>query len=200
MGVFFNSMYELQEHLQAYYDELDPKKRLEILDSLHEDTNYLHAIYQNRYSDHENKGRKNVDWWLWRCICLHQLYGRGKIFRGFRDREINAIITELCMDDNEQSHMAMLYYEYRNVCRRYLSTCKSGNYASSFMGFKRASDEQKVLRACSDIWQMSKGVALSVGVEDKMHLWIEAFHDELMNYDSVCHAEYERLDSNRRKK
>ncbi|MBQ3449272.1 MAG: hypothetical protein IJG34_05185, partial [Synergistaceae bacterium] len=65
-------MYELQEYLHAYYDEIDPKKRLEILDSLHEDenTNYLHALYQNRYSDHDNKGRKNVDWWLWRCICL----------------------------------------------------------------------------------------------------------------------------------
>lgn len=191
-------MYELQEHLKKYFDEIDPLKRLEILDSLHEDedTNYLHALYINRYSDHENKGRKNVDWWLWRCICLHQLYGRGKLFRRFRDREVNAIITELCM--HESSHMAMLYYEYRNVCRRYLSTCKSGNYASSMMGFKKANDEQKVIRACSDIWQMSKGVAISAGVEDKMHLWIEAFHDELMNYDSICHDEYERLDSRRK--
>ena len=194
-------MYELQEYLKEYYYELEPKKRLEILDSLHEDenTNYLHALYINRYSDHENKGRKNVDWWLWRCICLHQLFNRGKFFfRSFRDREMNAIITELCMNDNEQSHMAMLYYEYRNVCRRYLSTCKSSNYASSFMGFRKAGDDEKVIRACEDIWQMSKGVAKSAGVEDKMHLWIKAFHDELMNYDSICRDEYKRLDSNRR--
>ncbi|MBQ3694155.1 MAG: hypothetical protein II884_05225 [Synergistaceae bacterium] len=191
-------MYELQEYLHAYYDEIDPKKRLEILDSLHEDenTNYLHALYINRYSDHENKGRKNVDWWLWRCICLHQLYNRGRLFRRFRDREVNAIITELCM--NDESHSAMLYYEYRNVCRRYLSTCKSSDYASSFMGFRKAGDDEKVIRACEDIWQMSKGVAISAGVEDKMHLWIEAFHDELMNYDSICHDEYERLDSRRK--
>ena len=193
-------MYELQEYLQEYFYELEPKKRLEILDSLQEDenTNYLHSLYQNRYSDHDNKGRKNVDWWLWRCICLHQLYNKGGFFRRFREREVNAIITELCMNDNEQSHMAMLYYEYRNVCKRYLSTCKSSEYASSFMGFRKASDEQKVIRACEDIWQMSKGIASTAGVEDKMRLWIEAFHDELMSYDSICHDEYERLDSNRR--
>ena len=190
-------MYELQEHLQEYFYELDPKKRLEILDSLQEDesTNYLHALYHNRYSDHDNKGRKNVDWWLWQCICLHQLYNKGGFFRRFREREVNAIITELCMNDNEQSHMAMLYYEYRNVCKRYLSTCKSSEYASSFMGFRKASDEQKVIRACEDIWQMSKGIACTAGVEDKMRLWIEAFHDELMNYDAICREEYERLNS-----
>ena len=188
-------MYELQEQLTKYYAEIDPKKRIEILDSLPEDehTDFLHGLYNNRYSDHENKGRKNVDWWLWRCICLHQLYSKGGFFRRFRDREVNSIISELCM--NDESHEALRYHEYRNVCRRYLSTCKSSDYASSFMGFRKASDDEKVIRACEDIWQMSKGVALSADVEEKMRLWIEAFHDELIDYDSVCHDEYERLDT-----
>ena len=188
-------MYDIQENLTGYYAEIEPKKRLEILNAIPEDehTDFLHSLYNNRYSDHENKGRQNVDWWLWRCICFQQLYNKGSFFRRFRDREVNSIISELFMNDD--SHMAMLYHEYRNVCRRYLSTCNSGNYASSFMGFKRASDDEKVLRACEDVWQMSKGVALSAGVEEKMHLWIEAFHDEIEDYDSVCKEEYERLNT-----
>ena len=186
-------MYEIDSEYSEYYREIDPKKRLAILDSLPESgaVDFLRELYNDRYSDHENKGRKNIDWWLWRCICLQLLYGRGKFFRRFRDKEVATIITELRMNDDE--HTAYLYHEYRNTARRYLSTCKSGDYASSFMGFRKASDEEKIIKACADIWQMSGGIAKSSGKESAMRLWIEAFRDELMNYDDICSEEYERL-------
>ena len=191
-------MYELDETLRPYYAELDPKKRLELLDAMPEDDTviFLREVYNNRYSDHDKKGRKNVDWWLWRCICLQQLYNRGGFFRRFREREINTIIDELMMNDD---HESLLYHEYRNVAGRYLSTCRSGNYASRFMGFRQASDDEKVLKACEDIWQMSGGIAKTSGVGEKMRLWCKAFHDELADYDAICHEEYLRLDSQRRK-
>ena len=105
------------------------------------------------------------------------------------------ILHELRIDDAE--HSTYLYHEYRNTARRYLSTCKSGSYASRFMGFRQASDDEKVLRACADIWEMSKGIAKTEGVEDQMRIWCEAFRDELMDYDSVCREEYERLDGHK---
>lgn len=188
-------MYELHESFTPYYSEIDPKKRLGILESLpeSEESGFLRELYNDRYSDHENRGRKNVDWWLWRCICLQQLYSKGGFLKRFRNREVAKIVQELRTDDTE--HTAFLYHEYRNTARRYLSTCKSGNYASRFMGFRQASDDEKVLRACSDIWQMSRGIARVAGVQDAMTLWCEAFRDELIDYDSVCREEYERLDS-----
>ena len=190
-------MYDIDINLKNYYVELDPKKRLEILNNLPEnqDTEYLHRLYSERYSDHDNKGRKNVDWWLWRSVCLHQLYGRGKFFRKFRNKEVIAIIDELQLHDADESHRKFLYREYRNVAGRYLSTCKHANYASSFMGFKRAEDDEKVLRACSDIWQMSRGIAKYENVEEEMRPWCEAFRDELFEYDPICRAEYERLEA-----
>ena len=190
-------MYEIHESLTEYFAELDPKKRLEILDSLSDaegvDVSFLRELYHDRYSDHENRGRKNVDWWLWRCICLQQLNNRGGFFRKFRKREVNAILQELRTDDTQ--HTAYLYHEYRNTAGRYLSTCKSGNYASRLMGFRQASDEEKVLRACRDIWEMSRGIAKAEGVEERMQVWCEAFRDEIFDYDSVCREEYMRLDS-----
>ncbi len=185
-------MYELDLRLKDYYDELDPKRRLEILDTFAEDESvkFLRELYCERYSDHENKGRKNVDWWLWRCICLQILYGRGNFFRKFRDKEVKLILDELYVDD---THKNFLYHEYRNLARRYLSTCRGANYASRFMGFRQASDEEKVLKACADIWQMSKGIAKLTGLEERMQVFIEAFYDELMNFSPLCHAEYERL-------
>ena len=190
-------MYEIDLSLKNYYAELDPKKRLEVLNALPEtqDTDYLHKLYHERYSDHDNKGRQNVDWWLWRCVCLQQLYGRGRFFRKFRNKEVIAIIDELQLHDTDESHRKILYREYRNVAGRYLSTCDHADYASSFMGFRRASNDEKVLRACSDIWQMSKGIAKYENVEQEMSLWCEAFRDELFEYNSICREEYQRLDA-----
>ena len=190
-------MYEIHESLTEYFAELDPKKRLEILDSLSDaegvDCEFLRELYHNRYSDHENRGRKNVDWWLWRCICLQQLYNRGGFFKRFRRREVASILQELRTDDTQ--HTAYIYHEYRNTAGRYLSTCKSGNYASRLMGFRQASDDEKVLRACADIWEMSRGIAKAEGVEEQLRVWCEAFRDEIFDYDDVCREEYARLDN-----
>ena len=181
-------MYEIDASYSQYYSEIEPKKRRAILP----ENEFLRELYDDRYSDHEGKGRKDVDWWLWRCICLQILYNRGSFLRRFRDKEISAIISELRM--NDEVHEAYLYHEYRNLCRRYLSTCRSGSYASRFMGFRQASDDEKVLRACADVWQMSAGVAKKTGNFEAMKLWIEAFRDELCEYDEICREEYERLD------
>ncbi len=173
--------------MTEYYQEIDPSKRKALMP----DDEFVRELYDDRYSDHERKGRKDIDWWLWRCICLQILYGRGNFFRYFRDKEVVKIIDELRMNDTE--HREILYNEYRNVCRRYLSTCRSGNYASRFMGFRQASDEEKIIKACSDVWQMSEGIASSAGKPQEMRLWIEAFRDELFAYDDICREEYERL-------
>ena len=188
-------MYGVSADLTEYFREIDPKKRLVILDSLPESgaVDFVREVYNDRYSDHEGKGRKNIDWWLWRCICLQILYGRGRFLLKFRDKEVTAIISELRMNDTDESHRAVLYHEYRNTARRYLSTCKSGDYASGFMGFRKASDEEKIIKACADIWQMSGGIAHSSGNDSAMLLWVEAFRDELMNYDDICREEYKKL-------
>ena len=61
------------------------------------------------------------------------------------------------------------------------------------MGFKQASDEEKVMKACEDVWQMSAGVASKTGNTEAMKLWVEAFRDELFAYDDICREEYTRL-------
>ncbi len=63
------------------------------------------------------------------------------------------------------------------------------------MGFRQASDDEKALRACRDIWEMSRGIAKTEGVEEQLRVWCEAFRDEVFEYDIVCREEYLRLDS-----
>lgn len=194
-------MYEIKDFLKPYYKELEPKKRFEILNTLNTphdsddfaDLEFLRSLYQDRYSDHENKGRKNIDWWLWRCLCLQVLYNKGNFFRKYRDREVMVILNELHMNNTEESHKKFFYHEYRNLAGRYLSTCRDSEYASRFLGFKKATDKEKIFRACKDIWQMSEGIAKSVKAENLMSLWCKAFYDELMCFDPSCFEEYKHL-------
>ena len=64
-------MYEIDSRFNDYFSELDPAKRLEILNSMQddEDSDFLHMLYSERY-------RNNKDVWLWRAICLQMLYGQ----------------------------------------------------------------------------------------------------------------------------
>ena len=177
-------MYEIDAKFREYFNELDPAKRLELLDALtdDEDTQLLRRLYSERYI-------KEKDHWLWRAICLQMLYGQWRLFKSSRNKEARGILRELHTEDDN----CFLYHEYRNVARRYLSTCKCSGYASSLMGLKTASDDEKIIKACLDIWQMSEGIARQENLRDNMKLWIKAFYDELVNYSSICRQEYERL-------
>lgn len=185
-------MYEINDVLKPYYEEIEPEKRLEILNSVPEniESEFLREIYNIRY---EKQGQKNIDRWLWHCMCLQMLYGKSSFFRSLRMKEITKILDALRMNDTDEEHKNFLYHEYKNAAKRYLSTCKAANYASRIMGFRQASDDEKVFKACQDIWQMSKGIALKEGIYDKMKIWCDAFRDELMNFSPICREEYERL-------
>ena len=41
---------------------------------------------------------------------------------------------------------------------------------------------------------MSSGVAKKTGNSEAMKFWIEAFRDELYDYDDICRDEYKRLE------
>lgn len=181
-------MYEIDARFSEYFSELDPAGRLEILNAMQddEDSQYLHRLYSERYRD-------NKDVWLWRAICLEMLYGQWRLFKSSRNKEVRGILKELHADND--SHHEFIYHEYRNVAGRYLSTCKSSGYASSLMGLKQATDDEKVIKACQDIWQMSEGIARQENLRDNMQLWIKALYDELINYDPLCKLEYSRLSS-----
>jgi hypothetical protein len=172
-----------------YYAELEPGKRLEILNSLTEDdSDFRHVLYRERYQDAKHPSR-SVDNWLWKCVYLPGLYRRG-FFKGAARREMLATLSELHLpwDNLNDEDRAALYWEFRNTARRYLSTCRSDGYGNSFFGLKRASEEEKKQRACRDIWTMSRGVALCHGLESEMLPWCRALRDELdeagLDYES----------------
>lgn len=181
-------MREIDPLWTPYRSELDPQRRLDILDAMGEaGQGFCREIFHGRYRRLGRDGRW-ADGWLWRCICLPGLSCRGSSLlsrRGAR-REMRAVLRELFLDraeDLAEDETTALYWEFRNVARRYLSTCRADGYASSFFGMKRATEEEKRARAREDILAMSQGVAQAFGLEEDMALWCAALRDELMDHE-----------------
>ena len=111
-------------------------------------------------------------------------------------------LKELHLEDPDglsEMERTVLYLEFRNTARRYLSTCRSVNYARKFLGLKKASDQEKLDRACQDIWMVSRGIARAAGLEDPLKLWCDALYDELLDYDPGSGKHYLELEEKFRK-
>ena len=183
----------------VYYQELDPEKRLAILNEYADPENptdvFRKKLFSERYEDPKNPKRR-VDTWLWKCVYLPGIYKRRRIFVKPLRHEVEQTLKELHLTELEEmsaEQREALYLEYRNAARRYLTTCKGDRYGSSLFGLKKAEeDDQKVL-AAEDIWNASLGIARAVGLEEQMKLWCDALYEELLVYDPRAQKRYEEL-------
>ena len=193
-------MEQLNEEWRCYFEELDPQERLNMLNSLEDPEDALwdfcKMLYQQRYSDPKTPDRK-VDTWLWKLVYLPGLYKRSKLLRRALHKEMEGTLRELNLDTPDTCDgmkRTALYLEFRNTARRYLSTCKGVNYASKLMGMKKATDAEKLDKACEDIWMASKGLAHAAGLEESLALWCQALHDELISWNPACQKYYDQLE------
>lgn len=178
--------FAMNEELKTYYDELDPQKRKEILDRMDGDKpSFRRQMFKQRYV-FLRKPERLADNWLFKCVYLPGLLKR-RFLKKATLREINLTINEMFLNE-ELTHeeRCELYFEMRNTVRRYLSTCRSPRYASSFFGFKKATVDEKKERAVEDIYRMSLGIAKAYHLEEKMSLWCQACRDELIAFDDSC--------------
>jgi hypothetical protein len=181
-------MEDISKTFGSYFEILSPRDRRLMFEELSgpddETGEFCRQLYRERYQDKKEPERR-VDNWLWKIVYLPGLYKKRKVVRGAIHREMDKTLEELHLqspDELTDIQKTILYHEYRNAARRYLSTCSGAGYASKLFGLKKATDEEKKKRACEDIWMASRGVALASGEEERMSLWCEALHDELISY------------------
>lgn len=192
-------MYELDREWNAYFDELDPQKRLELFNGLAgkggEVQTFCRKLYDERYTDPKYPDRK-VDVWLWKMVYLPGLYKRHKFLKGAMHKELEATLKDLHLDHPEtlsEMERTVLSLEFRNTARRYLSTCRNSNYASRLLGLKKATEQEKLEQACKDIWSASRGLTRAAGLEEDFRLWNEALYTELLVFDPDRQRQYEEL-------
>ena len=197
-------MADMNELWSEYFLELDPARRGTLLEQLisagAETTVFCHRLYQERYRDKKDPGRK-VDNWLWKLVYLPGLYRRKLGMSRPIRHEMEGVFRELHLDEwarlsEDERHV--LTMEYRNAARRYLSTCRSARYGSRLLGLKKASDAQKLDRAALDIWSAARGLPDKAGLKTEFRPWSEALLAELTLFDPACGQRYRELDQTER--
>ncbi len=181
--------------IAQYFEELDPQKRHDLLETIDKDKeSFRRELYKKRY-EIRRKPYRIADLWLFKCVYLPGLYKR-KFLKKATLREVNLTIDEFFLREKlSEENRHELYLEFRNAVRRYLSTCKSAKYGSSFFGLKKASDDEKLERTTLDIWKMSRGIARVYGLEEELKLWCQACYEELISFDKSCEQRFLKLDA-----
>ena len=182
--------------LDSYYLETDPRKRKRLLDSMDGSSDPMYAfrkqLYEERYTDPSEPGR-TVDFWLFKCVYFPGLYGKRGIFAKPLKKEMAVAAEELHLDQADQlsdQEKDVLYREFRNTASRYLTTCRSDRYGSSFFGMKKASPEAKLKKLGHEFWAITRGLAECADMEKDLDLWCRAFYDELMAQEPACKEFY----------
>lgn len=190
----------IDKELMDYYRELSPaerKLRLEAFENQDEKvTEFCRELYKRRHTDPKHP-EKTVDFLLWKLAYLPGLYAKKWLFGGQVKREAAATVEELGLENPDKYsdiEQTLIYLEFRNAAKRYLSTCESDGYANGFFGLKKSTPEDKKVKAAEDIWSSSRWLAIRSGETDRLEIWCLALRDELFQYDKTCEIYYGELE------
>lgn len=191
-------MREVDDKWDAYFEELDPEERKLIFSETAEKNDalagFLATIYERRYKDPKNPDRA-VDNWLWKFVYLPGLYRKRRISKKALltevDRTLDDLYLNVILSEEEE---AALYREFRNAARRYLGTCLGKKYGRRLFGLKEITSDEKRVRACEELWMMSRGLALCSHKESKMSLFNEALFAEASAFCPGCDDIYNQLE------
>ena len=196
-------MVDIDKKLMAYFRELSPRDRRIMFENLvaegvvdDEVKEFCERLYNDRYTD-KRKPERRVDNWIYKFVYMPGLYSKRRIFRGAMNREATAVLQDLHLDYAEsmnEMEQTLLYLEFRNAAKRYLSTCSNPQYGTRFFGLRPISDDEKKQKACEEIWIIARGMPIAFGEEERMKLWSNALYDELMQYDESLKPYYEALE------
>lgn len=187
------NMNELENDWQAYYDEIDPARRVQIYaENIGEETpdKRRSAIVSMRRME----PAADIDM-LRRDLFLHRHTGpKGQemdrvmaAMMSFmhlgRDQsrmaipEIRQILKGLgfeLVDGKGDAAQELLVQELRNGARRYLSCCSGADYGRAFWGLMAASKRRQNDKTTEDIWHATRGIerlaARSMTEEEQAHL------------------------------
>ena len=142
----------------AFYRELDPGKRKELLAACSGDApedgteRFRKQLFQARHTD-PKRPEHEVDLMLFMCVNFIQLYKSARLFRKGARRDVLASFSQLQCDQAAafgDAGQEALYLEFRNAAARYFKTCESPGYNRRFFGLAASGEENRRERMCRD--------------------------------------------------
>lgn len=186
---------------EEYYSEINRDERESILEKQigegpDDGANSLRReLFSWRYIDPKKPG-KNVDMGVWEMIIM-PAYLRGFIARREKTRrEILKSLSNMRITEENLSDPVLasaVYWELRNVAKRFYDACDSPKYARKFFGLTESSWEEKLLNMARDVWKMSEGVPEKFGLVSEMKLFSDAMKDEFFSISREAKLSYREV-------
>ena len=193
--------YITNEDWNEYYEEIDPAKRKEIYDRVvsecdDDGANELRGrLFEIRHKPPKN-AIKDVDNGIWHMIMMPANNKIQYKIAPWTKSDIQKALTELGVADIDKSDevsVSAVYWEIRNIARRYYSTCGGPKYARKLFGIMSSNDEEKLNKTAGDVWAMTVGVPRHYKLEDEMEIFCDAVKDEFFNYYENGRAAFETV-------
>ena len=159
---------------QCYYDELDARRRKEMLDGAIENGEgnpEENAVRQKLWALRYGQPKKNMppaDGYAGLWITMN-LWRRDTASR-FRVRaavkELGGMLRQLGIDAPQASGLEqeLVYQELVHAVRLYLSTCAEGSYNTRFLGMVRLKPEQLVEKIVAEIYGVAYELPEKLGM------------------------------------
>lgn len=193
---------------RAFYQELEEEQRRELYQQItaeHEDdgANALRRqLMDNRYRD-PKKPDKKVDKGVWEMVVM-PAYMHGVVaFKASVRKQIEASLAHLGINaetGNDPVLASAVYWEIRNIARRFYATCQSPQYGRKWFGMQESSWDEKQMRAAKDVCTMAELVPETFGMKAEMEIFSRAVVDEFyeVSKDARKIYEYQAAKTNKR--
>lgn len=171
---------------RPFYEELDPEKRWaiyrEITETQGDDgANALRKELLNwRYTDPKKPG-KRVDKGIWEMVVMPAHMSGFIAFKKRIQQHIDDSLKNLRMTQdnlNNEVLASAVYWEMRNIARRFYDTCKSSQYGRKLFGMKESTWPEKQLRCAHDVWTMAEIVPERFDRKEALQTFSAAVIDE----------------------
>lgn len=193
--------YLVNKDWAPFYQETDETKRGAILEELlagipDDGANALRKqLYENRYHDPKRPG-KRVDRGVWEMVVMPS-YLSGFLANKERIRRfIRISLTNLGITDEIRKDPVLLsaiYWEIRNIARRFYQSCESPRYARKYFGITESSWEEKQVRCGRDVWIMAEVVADKFDMKKEMKVFSDAVVDEFFTVSDQAEEIYQDI-------
>lgn len=182
-----------QDQWLSFYNELDAGKRFVLYEKISaEKENDDINVFRKKLIDYRyNKIRKTKEYG---DKCLMEIVlllahsndytvfsrsGKKKILQAMKNLGLQEIPKE------NEIQRALLYWELRNVAKRYYETTNSVQYGKKFFGTQDSSREEKLARTAKDVEAITVKIPQIFDLEKEMEIFSDAFIDEFEEFSAL---------------
>ena len=189
------------EAWKEFYSEIDPTKRRELFETIVETAEDDGANdLRKKLLDDRHKPPKNavrdVDNGIWHMIVVpSNLKLQYKLTPGTKKEILKSMreLGALEVDRSDAVKVSAVYWEIRNVAKRYFTTCNGPKYARKYFGIMQSSDDEKLKKTAEDVWACAVGVPEHYKLADEMVIFSDAVRDAFFDFYENGRQVYEQV-------